>query len=145
MPTLADPTSWKNKHYAYRGYLYIHKPRVILTGQINMPPNTFSYPVFQLKVKNGVLSGDIASGMLVLLGTAPGRDNLGRSFALFGNELGLHIRFESEALSRGGGIHIVNDSYVTVLDVFIPYAKGVYGNINRDWVTPLDINPSMKG
>lgn len=98
--------------------MYIHAPAVVFQAQVVLT-DPQEYPV-QFVAYDNVLAGaytDIKIGMTVMLGTAPGKDDLGRQMV---NDDATNIAVFFHYASRGrkiGEMEVVDNSFITVIDL----------------------------
>jgi len=104
--------------------LYLHNPTILVSGQVN---DSFSniYPLADIPVKSvvGDLDDATHAGRTVIFGSAPGLDDLGRSYVrkVFGTG-DLFIGYSSQG-THDGEINIAVDSYWAILDLRQPWSR----------------------
>jgi hypothetical protein len=125
MPPLVNPALWRATPYSYRGYLYLHKPAAVLTATVSAVPA--AYPLAQMTVTvTGGSPSAVQPGMTVLFGSAPGRDDLGRTRAR-----GITVSLPTATLfiarasrgTRDGEVNVSAGVHVTVLNEYRVWAK----------------------
>lgn len=123
MPALS-PTNlayWKLPHWA-EYYLFVHEPVVVFEALVVIPATV--YPIARISY-NAVTTGvytDIRAGMLLLLGTSPGSDNLGRQRVRLSSDgdVATASQIYVQRSSRGtldGELYVQNNAYITVIDL----------------------------
>jgi len=105
--------------------MFVHRPAVVWSGLVN-EPDPIVYPVEDFD-SDGTISGDfgnIKPGMTIMLGTAPGLGDLGRTFVRFAVEINgtLHVGRTPRGRTDGQ-IDLIDNSYITVLDDYRVWAK----------------------
>lgn len=113
--------------------MFIHKPNVVMAARVNMP-GTIEYPVDIINYDE-VTSGSFNSvrvNMTVIFGSAPGRDDYGRTRIVAISSLNLSIPTIPEG-TEDGSVTIVDNSYVTILNDYRVWAKIPYQDIDKIW------------
>lgn len=126
MPALSpgDTTSWRTHPQNYRGALYLLKPIVVYAARTSYVADPI-YPVSGI-VTTGATTGaytDVKEGMLVLVGTSAGADDLGRVWIQSDPvNATLPIPPCYQGISDGT-VSLTNALYVTVLKLYLPRPK----------------------
>jgi hypothetical protein len=113
-------------------HLYIHTPVPIFQAQVNLS-GPITYPIITLPYNN-VTTGaytDIAPYQTLLLGTAPGLDDLGRTRVKY---LADATNIPLPRTARGiedGTLNVLADAYITVLDEWRIWAKIPYFDLGE--------------
>lgn len=105
-------------------YLYIHQPTAIFKARVNMP-GTITYPITSLIFDGVTLGafGDVFFDMTILLGSADGLDDLGRT-RVQNNATSTTIPLMRTSQGvEDGELTIVDNAYITVLDDFRVWSK----------------------
>lgn len=122
MPACSNPTKWRSTPTAVKLGMMLLNPATILSGQVNQ--SVFSYPLLQFTYDNG--SGSFASthtGMMILLGTTPGADDLGRTVIHDpASNNTVYVAPASQG-TRDGELALADDVYFTILNFYPPFAK----------------------
>lgn len=117
--------SWDTHPFAASGYLYILQPDTVFSARVNMPSVT--YPVSQI-IYDGVTFGSIGDcrmGQTLLLGSAPGKYDLGRTYVrassndpdFIGNLTTVFVGYSSQGKNIGE-LKVLDDAYITIVDLF---------------------------
>jgi hypothetical protein len=128
--------SWSDHPQSAEGWLWIMKPRRVFVARVNQA--TTSYPTAQITFDN-VTTGaytDLQVGMTVLIGTSEGAWDLGRSYVRadsttyedVATSTVLYIGYSSRG-RRAGEVELLDNAYVTVLDLY------------EMWERPAKTNP----
>jgi hypothetical protein len=114
--------SWRTNATSVDLYLFLHQPEVVFAAQINMPIVPYPLPfIIYDNVTTGAYT-DIEEDMLVLIGSTPGADDLGRTRVrmsgtadVVANSSVVFIHNSSQG-AFDGEVDVVDDAYVTVLN-----------------------------
>lgn len=115
--------SWRTHPTSVDFFLFLHTPSIVFQAKANMPPAT--YPLYLFLYDEVTIGSylNIREDMMLLLGTTPGGDDLGR-VRIRKNLSGvtatssiIYIQRSSQGI-LDGEIDMQNDAYVTVLDFF---------------------------
>lgn len=114
--------SWRTNATSVDLYLFLHQPEVVFAAQINMPIVPYPLPfIFYDNVTTGAYT-DLEEDMLVLIGSTPGADDLGRTRVrmsgtadVVANSSVVFIHNSSQG-AFDGEVDVVDDAYVTVLN-----------------------------
>lgn len=108
-------------------HLYVHTPVAIFKARVNMP-GTITYPITELVFDGVTLGafGDVFFDMTLILGSADGLDDLGRT-RVQNNATSTTIPLmrTSQGL-EDGELTIVDNAYITVWDDFRVWSKTPY-------------------
>lgn len=117
--------AWNSHPQSCEPFLYLYRPAVVFAARVNAA--AASYPLASIPY-DGVTTGSIAAvqmGMTVLIGSTAGASDRGRSYVRaenwaagdVGTASALYIGYSAQG-SRPGEIDLVDDSYITVLDLY---------------------------
>lgn len=108
--------------------MYLHKPKVVMVAQVDLGGNQAVYPQDHIAFKNVTVGAYtvLRNGMTVLLGTAPGKDDLGRirymlMDKLYPTNVMIVSRF-SQGIGDGEGT-LIENTYITVWEEYRLWAK----------------------
>jgi len=125
---LANPTLWREgKPYKSYGYLYLWQPPTVFAARINLP-GKFKYPFTVLPfdtVTHGSYT-DIEAGMTILIGSAPGLDDRGRTRVRANATSSLIPIGRTPKGIHPGEINVTDNAYITVIDLAEVWAKIPY-------------------
>ena len=118
-------TLWRRQPYGYVGYLYLDNPPIVFSAQVTGTP---TYPIDTISFGSVTFGAytDIRFASIVLFGSAPGLDDLGRTRV---RKPTTPSTIPIGRVSQGtldGEANITAGSYITILDMFpvtarIPY------------------------
>lgn len=132
--------------------MYLHKPKVVMVAQVDLGGNTAVYPQDHIAFKNVTVGAYTAlrAGMTILLGTAPGKDDLGRIRYMYMNSLyptnGMVVSRFSQGIGDGEGT-LIENTYITVWEEYRLWAKvprmqgGVVYKDAQWWASQNAANP----
>lgn len=122
MPVINNATTWRTNPYVSRSYLWIDKPTIVFQCQVN---GTITFPVADISYDNVSIGAytDTTRFQTVLFGSTPGADDQGRGYLRKGTTNNtIYVNRMSQG-DTDGTCNISDDSYVTVLDQFRPWAR----------------------
>lgn len=117
---------WKKHPYTPIGYLFVLKPKVVLSARVNQA--SFTYPLNQFDYDT-VTSGSFANvreGMTLLLGTGPGKSDLGRQRIRVSPDTTTIFIGRSSRGTDDGQLKLLDNAHVTILDDYRVWAKIPY-------------------
>lgn len=148
MPALSsgDQTTWRSAPYSIRTDVFVHAPTTVFAARVNQA--SFTYPLTSLTfdtVTTGAYT-DIEEGMLVLIGSTAGTDDLGRVRArktlagTVASSTVLYIQRSSQG-TGDGELNPADNAYITVLNLRKPWSIAPY--IDDDGVTYIDTDKTF--
>lgn len=148
MPALSagDQTIWRTAPYSIRTDVFVHAPATVFAALVNQAVFTFPLSALTFDTVTTGAYTDIKEGQLLLIGTAAGKDDLGRTRvrkALDGTvatATTLNIQRSAQG-ARDGEINPANDMYLTVLDLRKPWSTAPY--LDNDGVTYMDADKTF--
>jgi hypothetical protein len=118
MPALSAPEAaiWRTHPQDSDNFLWVDNPPVVLACRVNQL--TFTYPITTPVNFDGITSGsvlDVKPGMLVVFGTAAGKEDRGRTAVkgITGSTLGIP-RISQGAVD--GTVNLENNLYIAIYD-----------------------------
>lgn len=129
--------------------LFLLNPDIVFAAQVNLP-DPAEYPISFIAYDN-VTTGDytdIEDGMTLLLGSAPGLDDLGcqrvrGTQGVPATTISIFVGRSSRGI-RDGELTLVDNAYITVLNEFLPWAKMSFidadGRIFKDSIIEVGDN-----
>lgn len=144
--------NWNDHPYSAEGYLWIMQPRVVFRARLVAPAP--AYPLAQIDFNDISYgsTGDLRMGMLMALGSAPGKFDYGMNYVRgdinhdVSTASTLNVGYCSRGYNRGE-LNLVDGAYITVWDCYPPFKRpsrmvsngGVYKDY--DWGTPAYTSP----
>lgn len=119
MPSLADPTTWREYRYQ-RGYLWFNRPQPVFKALVTVASYTPIYPITWLGWDNDTLGNyitDITPGMTVTLGSTDEGNEYGQTMAL-GAALNILYVPRTSKGHEDGELELIENAYLTVWDDF---------------------------
>jgi hypothetical protein len=114
---------WNAHPQHYRGYLYVDAPPVVIKCRVNQLTTTF--PTAEIAIDGFTVGafGDALFGMLVLMGSTDGADDLGRGYVREAWDAAVaNINWASRG-DHDGEFDVIDDAYITVLETYPVYAR----------------------
>lgn len=139
--TPVDSTIWRTAPYSNLAWFWMYRPKVVFQAQVNQ--SSFSYPISAITYDNVTVGSisDIRPDMTLIVGTAPGKDDLGRQrVRLVPTATTIPIGWSS-AGKRDGEIYLADNAYITVLDDYRVWS--VIPRILNSGVTYKDFNKPL--
>lgn len=134
---------WRTSPTSVGLHCFLHRPRVVFAARVNMgsAPTRVTHILYDT-VTAGAYT-DIREDMTLLLGSSPGEDDYGRARVRRetpNGEIATSSHILIQATSRGtldGELNVVNDAYITVIDLHQiwavpPYIDSFTGVVFKD-------------
>lgn len=118
---------WKQHPFSTTSWLYLWKPTAVFIAQV-IDDVTYNFPLNEISTSSAdIISGNIFNiepGMTLMVGTAPGKDDLGRTRVRARSYNGISIPIgRSSRGNKFGEINPSNGAYITVLEHYDVWSK----------------------